>query len=337
MSITLDVLKKLDKGANKGGDSDSAPPAKAEKVKKAKKVKIPKMAKPPKPPKPPKKPKFSGGKGPSKAGLKRLIFWFLVLVALVLFCLFIYDVALKDAFKVEEVKSEVIVPKKVEKVIAPVVEKKKVEKKKVVAPVVVEAPKGKSADELEEDAYQLAKQSLANGQYKLVNQALAPYVEKPKIYDGLYTDLMDELNQAPRQNITPVTVLAKDGYTNFPGNIRYQRVYAAALMSDGQTAKSVTVLESNLPDMSGNESYYALLSSGYMKLHRYNQANVMYRQLLMYDAYSAQYWLGLAMSFKALGDDGEANKAFISALNNAKPGWPAIAYIEQQLRQFNNE
>jgi Flp pilus assembly protein TadD len=77
-----------------------------------------------------------------------------------------------------------------------------------------------------------------------------------------------------------------------------------------------------------------VLAGAYLQAGRLFEAQGVYRQLSEVAPGDARAWLGLAVTQQQLRRFSEAHVSYNHALQYARPGWPAIGFIEKQLDEF---
>ncbi len=98
---------------------------------------------------------------------------------------------------------------------------------------------------------------------------------------------------------------------------------------------AIGLLNGHVPSMTAYKSYYALKAGLYYENSRYEESAELYRNLLKIKYENPRYWLGLAVSLDALGDD-TALQAFRYADQYALPNSDVKEYIEQRILLLSN-
>ncbi len=98
---------------------------------------------------------------------------------------------------------------------------------------------------------------------------------------------------------------------------------------------AIGLLNGHVPSMTGYKSYYALKAGLYYEGSRYEESTELYKNLLKIKYENPRYWLGLAVSLDALGED-TALQAFRYADQYALPNSDVKEYIEQRILLLSN-
>jgi len=84
------------------------------------------------------------------------------------------------------------------------------------------------------------------------------------------------------------------------------KLYARILVDQGDTEKSIAVLERARPLVSNDPEYHALMAVIYSRVGKHGQAAQTYQQILNVRPGVPQWWMGLGLSFESMNDSKKA-------------------------------
>jgi len=123
----------------------------------------------------------------------------------------------------------------------------------------------------------------------------------------------------------------RDGLQLVPESTPLAKLYARILVDQGDQATAVVVLERALPAVSTDPEYYSLLAALYRQQKKHAQAAQVYQQILMQRPGVASWWMGLALSQDAMGEQVQARKAFQRALRAGGLSAAVLNYIQSRV------
>lgn len=109
--------------------------------------------------------------------------------------------------------------------------------------------------------------------------------------------------------------LLAQGIELTPDNAKLAKFYARLLVAKGNVDKALSVLEDARPDVVQDPEYHAFMAALYQRLGRHEEAVTAYRRVVEVRPDSGVWWMGLAISLEAMGDDDVAIVAYRKALN----------------------
>lgn len=109
--------------------------------------------------------------------------------------------------------------------------------------------------------------------------------------------------------------LLAQGIELTPDNAKLAKFYARLLVAKGNVDKALSVLEDAQPDVVQDPEYHAFMAALYQRLGRHEEAVTAYRRVVEVRPDSGVWWMGLAISLEAMGDDDVAIVAYRKALN----------------------
>ena len=110
----------------------------------------------------------------------------------------------------------------------------------------------------------------------------------------------------------------------------YAQLIAHLLVQDQQIPQALDVLKKAQPEsISQNPSYFAFMAALYMQQGQYQQSASLYQQLTKINDKEANWWAGLAISLRKLGQLEQANQAAEQAKANPGLSPELAAYLQQ--------
>ncbi len=129
--------------------------------------------------------------------------------------------------------------------------------------------------------------------------------------------------------------LLKRGVAINPGQSMFRKLYARVLLEQGALDQAVGVLERNLPPISQDVDYYALLAALYQRQGRHKNAVEIYRDLLKQNSRVGIWWIGMGISLEKLGDSEAARQAYKKARASGTLAAQMIQYTDNRLAALN--
>jgi len=179
-------------------------------------------------------------------------------------------------------------------------------------------------------AQSLFEQELDHGQTREVLRGLYHFIEHHDV-DGRSRAVLASRLLADHR-------YAEAGDVLLAGNVEQdsslRQIKARWLMATNNKELALHVLESSLPNIADDKSYYALLASYYQQMRLYDKAVDTYSVLLENDGDKADWWAGMAIALDRLKRYQDAALAYKQAL--ALPGLtPSLAgFSQQRLKQI---
>ncbi len=129
--------------------------------------------------------------------------------------------------------------------------------------------------------------------------------------------------------------LLKRGLAINPGHSMFRKLYARVLLEQGALDQAVGVLEHDLPPISQDVDYYALLAALYQRQGRHKNAVAVYRNLLKQNSRVGIWWIGMGISLEKLGDSEAARQAYKKARASGTLAAQMIQYTDNRLAALN--
>ncbi len=111
--------------------------------------------------------------------------------------------------------------------------------------------------------------------------------------------------------------------------------HAKLHLFDGDLMAAIKVLETQLQAINTDEEYGAMTAGIYNKLQRFNDAEIVYKQLLENFSYKARYWLGLGLSLDQQEKYAKALKAYQRIAYSAGATEVMISFSNQRIQELN--
>jgi tetratricopeptide (TPR) repeat protein len=123
----------------------------------------------------------------------------------------------------------------------------------------------------------------------------------------------------------------RNGLQLMPDATPLAKLYARILVGQGDVADAIVALERARPAVSADPEYHALLAALYREVKKYAQAALTYQQVLIQRPGVASYWMGLALSQDAMGEQAQALEAFQRAQRAGGLGAEVLRYIQSRI------
>jgi len=108
-------------------------------------------------------------------------------------------------------------------------------------------------------------------------------------------------------------------------------VYQAGQLMTTDQMSAIELLEKNIKDVKPGIDYYSLLANLQQRQKNYDRAIVLYRKALKLAPYQGELWIGLALAYRATGENEEAIKSFRKAITSAEISPELKQYAMQQV------
>jgi len=108
-------------------------------------------------------------------------------------------------------------------------------------------------------------------------------------------------------------------------------VYQAGQLMTTDQMSAIERLEKNIKDVKPGIDYYSLLANLQQRQKNYDRAIVLYRKALKLAPYQGELWIGLALAYRATGENEEAIKSFRKAITSAEISPELKQYAMQQV------
>lgn len=136
-----------------------------------------------------------------------------------------------------------------------------------------------------------------------------------------------------RNNIPEALTIINIGLINQPDYTPFIQLKGLLLAKQGNIPKAIAVLQQNLPPISSNPDYFAMLAALYQQNDQYMQAAQIYNQLAQQQPERATWWLGLGIALDSAGQPNAAQEAYQHALNAGVGLTPELKiYIESKIK-----
>ncbi len=129
--------------------------------------------------------------------------------------------------------------------------------------------------------------------------------------------------------------LLKEGVAINPGHSMFRKLYARVLLEQGALNQAVSVLERDLPPITQDVNYYALLAALYQRQGRHKNAVALYQNMLKQNSMVGIWWIGMGISLEKLGDNKAARQAYEKARASGTLATQMIQYTDNRLAALN--
>jgi MSHA biogenesis protein MshN len=123
----------------------------------------------------------------------------------------------------------------------------------------------------------------------------------------------------------------RDGLQLMPRATPLAKLYARILVDQGDVPIAVIVLQRARPAVSADPEYHALLAELYRQEKKHGQAAQVYQQVLMQRPGVASWWMGLALSQDAMGENAQALQAFQRAQRAGGLAGEVMQYVQTRI------
>lgn len=131
--------------------------------------------------------------------------------------------------------------------------------------------------------------------------------------------------------IVEARTLLQYGMRISPSHTIFAKLYARILMDQNDNVTAISVLLRNPPSQKVDSDYHALLAALYQKNKQHHKAATLYSQLLKYRQNQGVWWLGMAISLEALGNQEQARSAYEKAKNSGNLSKGLYQYTNQRV------
>lgn len=123
----------------------------------------------------------------------------------------------------------------------------------------------------------------------------------------------------------------RNGLQLMPDVTPLAKLYARILVDQGDISDAVSVLKRARPRVAADPEYHALLAALYRQEKKHAQAARVYQQILIQRPGVASWWLGLALSQGAMGENEKALDAFQRAMRVGGLGKEVTKYMRARI------
>jgi len=203
------------------------------------------------------------------------------------------------------------------------------------APVVVvkKKPRPLTAAERAEQAYGAAVAHLQDGQQSLGEAALREALTRDPRHVKARELLAGLLIRAARTG--EAAQLLRQGLAFHPRHTPFAKLYARILVEQGDVAGAVKVLDGASPDVALEPDYHAFRAALYQRMKQHPRAVAIYRQVVKARPDAGVWWMGLAISLEAQGDNSDALQAFRRAAVSGGLNPELQKYVQSRMVALN--
>lgn len=141
--------------------------------------------------------------------------------------------------------------------------------------------------------------------------------------------------QLAQQEIAAADATVSEGLAKAPNFSPYKKIKARLLMQQGNAATALTLLRDVPPPVSEDAEYHEILASLYQQNGQHPSAISTYQELLRHDAKQGRWWMGMAVSLEAQGNQKDALGSFQAALQNGNLDASLRQYSQSRIRALN--
>jgi Flp pilus assembly protein TadD len=128
-----------------------------------------------------------------------------------------------------------------------------------------------------------------------------------------------------------------EGLRRHPHQPEWVKILARAEYSEGRVDKALALLEEAPPPVKGHLDYHALYAGILQQMGKYDQAAVIYRNLLRYRSTNGAWWMGLGISLEAMSRKSDAIIAYRNALNTPQLSPESLQFVKDRLNRLNQK
>ena len=163
--------------------------------------------------------------------------------------------------------------------------------------------------------------------------------------DGLRRTLeIDPRHEAARQTLVALLLETKhvgeaaaslrEGLALNSGNTGFAMLLARIMVESNDIPAALIVLQRHAAPVDRNADFHAFAAALYQRLDRHKEAIEQYQTALGLVPSAGVWWLGLGISFQAVGRPKDALEAFTRAKSAGNLGPDLVAFVDQRLRQL---
>lgn len=180
---------------------------------------------------------------------------------------------------------------------------------------------------LDQRQAELGRQLTAQGQFSDAIIALQAFIAKAQSPQESTRALLDIFVE--QENIAAIeTLLSQADYLN---QLDKQFYAAKAAIIQQREDRAIELLEAQVIEAEGQESYRALLAGLYQRAGKYSEAASAYRRLLGSFGEKPSYWLGFALAQDSLSQRQTARQAYLRLAEYPDLQPEVRTYIQQRL------
>ena len=129
--------------------------------------------------------------------------------------------------------------------------------------------------------------------------------------------------------------ILRKGLSLAPDRPQFKKLFARLYFRQ-DPQRALRMLEEFPPEMKIDTEYYELYALLSQVLEQYAQANSIYRSLVTIDERNAQWWMGVGISFDAMGESEQAETAFAMAAQLGISGLVLDRYNQMRLNALRS-
>jgi tetratricopeptide (TPR) repeat protein len=193
---------------------------------------------------------------------------------------------------------------------------------------VITVKKSFSKNEQANMSYDQAIKQLNSGSTAQAIAQLNTILNKLPDYKPARVALAATLINQGRNVEAEKTLLA--GLQEDPGYSPYAELVAHLLVQNNHIDEALKALKKAQPNsISENPDYFAFMAALYLQQGQYEQSATLYQQLTTFNGKNANWWAGLSISLRKLGQLQKAGQAFQQAKNADNLSPELAAYLQQ--------
>lgn len=186
---------------------------------------------------------------------------------------------------------------------------------------------------LRQQIFKQAFQAAQNNNVSEIKRLIESVNTQKVVYLPVAKRLGNALLTQNRTNLAGL--ILSQAHALYPRDRDVQLLLARTYFKENQYKKTITLLNSQQPELNTNKTYYELKALAYLKLKSYQEALLIYQSLAKVQHNDPKYAVGVAVSLQGVGDSKMALFAYQNALHLAPAGWPVTSYIQQQIRNLS--
>ena len=155
---------------------------------------------------------------------------------------------------------------------------------------------------------------------------------------------IDPGHEAARQTLVALLLETKrvneaaaslqEGLALNAGNTGFAMLLARILVESNDIPAALIVLQRHAAPADRNPDFHAFAAALYQRLDRHQEAIEQYQMALGLAPSAGVWWLGLGISFQAVGRPKDAHEAFTRAKSAGNLAPDLLAFVDQRLRQL---
>lgn len=125
--------------------------------------------------------------------------------------------------------------------------------------------------------------------------------------------------------------LLQEGSELVPEHALFTQLQARLMLEQNQLQQAIELLEKKAPAVNIHPQYHALLAAAYQRNKQHVRAVEQYQAVLKVVPVSGVWWVGMAISLEALGQQAEARQAYQQAKNTGRLTAELLRYTDHRL------